>query len=53
MEDLEKAPLELDLQELEDLEAPGFWEAFSAGAAVSAAGGGAYIASAIAVSAIT
>jgi len=53
MENLMEAPLELDLQELEDLEAPGFWGAFSAGAAVSSAGGGAYIASAIAVSAIT
>nr|WP_297422749.1 daptide-type RiPP [uncultured Actinotalea sp.] len=53
MQDMASAPLELDLQELEDLEAPGFWEAFSAGVAVSTAGAGAYLASAIAVSAIT
>lgn len=53
MNNTEMAPLELDLQELEDLEAPGFWEAFSAGVAVSSAGGAAYLASAIAVSAIT
>jgi hypothetical protein len=31
------APLELNLQELEALEAPGFWSGFQAGTAVSAA----------------
>lgn len=53
MDTTKSAPLELELQELEDLEAPDFWSAFSAGVAVGSAGGGAYIASAIAVSAIT
>lgn len=48
-----EAPLELDLQELEDLEAPGWGDVlgFVSGAAATSAA--TYIGSALAVSAIT
>lgn len=47
------APLELDLQELEELDAPGWGDALGFSAGVIAGSAVTYIGSALAVSAIT
>ncbi|MEE6281378.1 daptide-type RiPP [Georgenia sunbinii] len=50
---MQEAPLELDLQELEDLEAPGWGDVIGFSAGVVASSAATYIGSALAISAIT
>lgn len=53
MDTTKRAPLELELQELEDLEAPGWGDVIGFSAGVTAGSAATYIGSALAVSAIT